>query len=387
MTKRKVLILVDHFEPGYKAGGPIRTLKNTLEALKDQFDFYLITRNTDIKETIPYDLPTRQWLNRGSYQILYLPEHELKAKTLKQYIDEINPATIYLGSFFSPRISLQMVWRFPELHSKMIVAARGELAPGSLYMKPTKKKVYLFIAHWFRRYINLSFHASSQLEAEEIYKHVQCKAVLVAPDLVAIPKTIDKAGHVKQKGRLRLCFVSRIVENKNLHFCIDTLAYLVKENPNVTLDVFGTIENEPYWQQCLQQIKNSQLQEHITYKGALTPDAVYDTFRQYDFFYFASMSENFGHVIFESLASGTPVIISNTTFWNGVKNDPPWGFIFDLAVRNEAIRYLKQALDMDNDTYQQMSRNAFNTALQIARSQDALQKNIDLFNLVLPGKS
>ena len=40
-----------------------------------------------------------------------------------------------------------------------------------------------------------------------------------------------------------------------------------------------------------------------------------DTLSKHDLFVFPSLSENFGHVIFESLSAGTPVITSVHTPW------------------------------------------------------------------------
>jgi hypothetical protein len=41
--RRKILIFVDWFEPGFKAGGPIQSCRNLVESLGDDFDFYLVT--------------------------------------------------------------------------------------------------------------------------------------------------------------------------------------------------------------------------------------------------------------------------------------------------------------------------------------------------------
>lgn len=51
--KPTILIFIDWYKPGYKAGGPIRSVSNMVDALKDDFQFYIITRNTDYLETTP----------------------------------------------------------------------------------------------------------------------------------------------------------------------------------------------------------------------------------------------------------------------------------------------------------------------------------------------
>jgi glycosyltransferase involved in cell wall biosynthesis len=47
----------------------------------------------------------------------------------------------------------------------------------------------------------------------------------------------------------------------------------------------------------------------------LAPETVSPTFAAYDLFAFPTLGENFGHVIFESLRVGTPVLLSDRTPW------------------------------------------------------------------------
>ena len=62
MKKKTVLIFIDWFLPGYKAGGPIRSVANLITHLRNDFKFLVITRNTDYCETIPYkEIQSDQW--------------------------------------------------------------------------------------------------------------------------------------------------------------------------------------------------------------------------------------------------------------------------------------------------------------------------------------
>ena len=50
----KILCIVDYFLPGYKAGGPIRSISNLLSHLDGNFEFLIVTRDRDIKDKNPY---------------------------------------------------------------------------------------------------------------------------------------------------------------------------------------------------------------------------------------------------------------------------------------------------------------------------------------------
>ena len=82
MNKERILVFIDWYLPGFRAGGPIRSCANLVEHLKDEFDFSIITRNTDYMETIPYpSVKSDQWniLDDGT-RIYYFSEENISKK-------------------------------------------------------------------------------------------------------------------------------------------------------------------------------------------------------------------------------------------------------------------------------------------------------------------
>ena len=71
-NRKKILVFIDWFLPGYKAGGPIRSMANMTDHLQD-FDFFVVTRNTDYTDTNPYaSVKSDQW-NKLSENVSVLP--------------------------------------------------------------------------------------------------------------------------------------------------------------------------------------------------------------------------------------------------------------------------------------------------------------------------
>ena len=69
----KILVVVSHYLPGYKAGGPIRTVANIIKKLGDEFEFYVVTSDRDLGDTEPYaDVEQGDWKKVGKAQTLYL---------------------------------------------------------------------------------------------------------------------------------------------------------------------------------------------------------------------------------------------------------------------------------------------------------------------------
>ena len=129
MSKQKILVLVDWFAPGYKAGGPIQSCLNFAFALKDRYDIYVLTTDTDHGETAPYEgIPTGQWLTNldPGFKVKYLPKATLRAAMIRSEIALLAPDFIYLNHLFSPLFVVYPLWlQYRKLIHGRVSYARG----------------------------------------------------------------------------------------------------------------------------------------------------------------------------------------------------------------------------------------------------------------------
>src|SRR5690349_13518596 len=96
--RKKVLVLVDWFKPGYKAGGPIRSCTNFAYALKNDFDIRVLTTDTDHGESKPYEnVTSNEWTNNlaPDFKVYYARKSTLKLKQLKQEIINVDADYVY----------------------------------------------------------------------------------------------------------------------------------------------------------------------------------------------------------------------------------------------------------------------------------------------------
>ncbi|MFC0280229.1 glycosyltransferase [Falsigemmobacter intermedius] len=87
------------------------------------------------------------------------------------------------------------------------------------------------------------------------------------------------------------------------------------------VNIYGPVESEAYWNRCRALIARLPTHIRATYHGPLRPDQVSATFARHDLFVLPTQSENFGHIIFEALRAGTPVLISSNTPWKSSEGD------------------------------------------------------------------
>jgi glycosyltransferase involved in cell wall biosynthesis len=382
VAKKKILVSIDWFLPGYKAGGPIRSCANIISRLRDEFDFYVITSDTDFSETKPYpNITPNQWnkLDDGT-PVYYFSKDQLHEKQMTRVICDLAPDILYMNSFFSRKFTL-LPMRITRRHlpqTNLIVAPRGMLGKGALSIKPLKKQLFIWFAKLTELYASVKWHASTEQEAKEI-RDVFGKytTVHVALNLSAL-RSIHLTEKQKNTGELNLIFFSRISRKKNLHLALNALNF-IKGVGKIHLDIFGTLEDHDYWTECSQLIKNIPQQFSAEYKGVIKSSEAEKAFSECHFFILPTMHENYGHSIVESLAFGVPVIISDQTPWHNLEERRS-GWDIPLGDTQKLISVLEDALKMDAHTYRQWQQGAIAHAKEILDDRNALQQNRNLFS-------
>lgn len=383
MTRPVILTLADYYLPGYKAGGPVTTLANMVSRLGDDFQFKLITRDHDLGETTPYqDVAINQWNHVGDADVCYLSGGRRGRECLKDILIHYDYDLLYVNSFFSARFSihpllLRLRNRIPD--RPVILAPRGEFAPGALMLKKKKKTAFRHVSKWMQLHREIHWQASSEFEKSDIHRVVgEDASVQIAPDLVAPFSPLDfcSGASVKRAGHLRLLFLSRICKTKNLLVSIKALNQV---QGKVEFNIVGPIEDNGYWEQCRQAIEECPENITVRYVGVVPPKQVPDVMRGHDLFILPTLGENFGHVIVESLSQGCPVLISDRTKWKDLEAEEA-GWEIPLEQPGAIGEILQNCIDMGHGQYLRLRKGARSYAENHAgRDECTLNENRNLF--------
>jgi glycosyltransferase involved in cell wall biosynthesis len=87
----------------------------------------------------------------------------------------------------------------------------------------------------------------------------------------------------------------------------------------ITYDIYGPVKDKIYWNKCLQVIASLPKNISVNYNGDIPPSEIKAALGKSHIFILPSKSENFGHAIYEALSAGRPVITSNNTPWNNLR--------------------------------------------------------------------
>ena len=199
----------------------------------------------------------------------------------------------------------------------------------------------------------------SNMKEKDIYQFVitDRMSIYYLTNIPTIPN-IEIKKRKKTKGNVNLVFISRIAPKKNLLFALKCLKII---KGNVVFDIYGPKEDSTYWDECEEVIKKMPSNIKTNYCGLINHEDVCKKFSDYDAFFFPTLSENFGHVIAESLSVGTPVIISDQTPWKNLFQCSA-GWDLNLKNTSEFSKIIQYIVDMDNEEYlkfQQGAKNKF----------------------------
>ena len=135
-TGAKILILTDYYLPGYKGGGPMRTLSNIVDRLGGEYRFRVVTRDRDLGETEPYQgILADSWSPVGKAEVCYLSPRALSLRRLRTLFRDTEHDAVYLNSFFSPAFTIQplLLRRLGLiLGVPFILAPRGEFSQSAV---------------------------------------------------------------------------------------------------------------------------------------------------------------------------------------------------------------------------------------------------------------
>lgn len=373
---------MDWFLPGYKAGGPIRSVANIVSALSPYFDFYIVTRNVDLVGTTPYEgIEPNKWLQKYNAHVYYLSSDNYSKEKIKELIGEREYDFMYLNSLYSSEYALTPLRirnkHYPVL--KTVLAPRGMLGEGALKTKSLKKSVFIKTTKLFNFFKTITWHATTEDEKNRIAKTFGTNANIVVGEPISIPVQFDSTNKVpKEPGKAKFFFIGRVSEHKNISFALDCF---IKHKPKgeIIFDIFGAAEEPEYLQKIETQIEQLPDNINVTYKGAIPNEELKKKLQaEYHFMLFPTKGESFSHSIVDSWNSGCPVLVSDQTPWLELEYKGI-GWNFSLKDSIELNGSVNQAVNLDQETYNKWSKNCIEFYNEKVCSEEITIKNKLIF--------
>ena len=286
--KKKILVFSQFYLPSYKSGGPVVSISNVISSLNDDFDFMVFTSDRDSKETNKFsDLTANEWTEFNGTNVYYADRKKINALLLIKLIKNSAPDSVYLNSFFSFKFSILPLFvlkiLFPSI--KLILAPRGEFSDGALSQRSRRKKIYILLFKFLNLKKNIIWHATNVDESQDVTRNLSINddEIFISKNLIIKTDTELSSGLDISNPNLQITFLARVTPTKNLDLAI---AVLNKVKRNVSFDIYGLIDNEPYWEKCKILISKLPKNINVKYCGILKTEEVLGSLRNMTFYFF-----------------------------------------------------------------------------------------------------
>lgn len=371
-------MLYDWYEPGFKAGGPIRSVSNLAKALVDEYDVYVMAGDRDLRDKEPYpNIQANKWIKRNEVNVYYLPPKRQKVGILTEIINTLAPDTVYLNSMFSVPFTITplILAKQKKINAKIVLTPRGALQKGAIKYKTIRKKVYLFALRQFGVTKKVTIQATDKQEHTDILKYLKSDIkVAIIPNLSSeLPPARPILN--KEVGHLKIIFASRLARNKNLSFALEVLK---KVTGNVVFEVCGEFEREDYKKECHKLVEDLPENIKVVFLGTIPNKKVKEQLAKNHLFILPSEGENFGHAILEALSASVPVLISDRTPWQDIEeHNAGWGVSLDDKER--FISLLEEVVNYDQESYNRLSFDVYQYALKKTENKASIVEYKKMF--------
>ena len=212
-------------------------------------------------------------------------------------------------------------WAVRKGGAVLMVSPRGALSEYAMNHGSILKRVFWPLLQRPALDAAACFHATAESEYRDIQRLGFRQPVAIIPNGIDLPPCQFR-DHESRPVRT-LLFLSRVHKIKGLELLLEAWSRVQGNYPEWRLVIAGSDAgyNGPsgYLSFLKGSVKRGGLQR-VNFAGELSGSEKWNAFAEADLFILPTYSENFGVVVAEALASGTPVIVTKGAPWGDVVN-------------------------------------------------------------------
>ena len=330
-----------HFVPSIDrtSGGVGSYMQLLAKELGKLCELYIVTANTEHQ------------LKIENAEIRYIPcnisQYGSMKKEWNRILDEIKPDLVHVNCCWMPCCALVQKWSQRKGH-KVILTPHGMLEPWIMKRNYWTKKIPALLLYQKAAIKKADcIHATAESEKQNILKLGYNKKIEVIANGIDVENIKIKDNWRRNKNIL---FLSRIHVKKGIEFLLEAASSLKSKLEGYTITIAGEGE-QTYVSSLKSKTIELGIDKMVNFCGGVYGEKKWELYRKADVFVLPTYSENFGIVIAEALASGTPVITTKGTPWNDL-NTMQCGWCVDIGIQ-PLISALNDFLGLSNKPIQE----------------------------------
>lgn len=317
-----------HFIPSIdKTSGGVGTYIQLLaKELGKLCDLYIITSLSD--NPLPIE----------NAKVITIPSRITEFRKMKKewimILAKIKPDIVHVNCCWRPHCAFIQKWT-KKLGYKVILSPHGMLEPWIISRHYWTKKLPALLLYQKAAIVNADcIHATAEIEKDNILRLGYNSNVKVVPNGIDVDNILMKDSWNRKKNIL---FLSRVHVKKGIEFLLEAVAMIKEQINGYIINIAG--EGEPEYVNFLKKkAKELGIENMVNFCGGVYGEMKWKLFREADVFILPTYSENFGIVVGEALACGTPVITTKGTPWNELNtNHCGWWTSIGTAATKQAI--------------------------------------------------
>ena len=257
-------------------------------------------------------------------------------KEFMALLNEIQPDVFHTNCCWMPISALAAMWAHNAGY-KVVYTPHGMLEPYAIARHYLTKKLPAILL-FQKKGIKVSdlIHSTAETERGNLLRLGWNDRICVIPNCVQLDGIEMKQSWKRNR---KILFLSRIHPKKGVNFLIEAVAKLKEDFTGYTVTIAGPGDGA-YIEELKTLAKRCGVEDIVEFIGPVGDADKWSLYRDADLFVLPTWSENFGIVVPEALACGTPVITTIGTPWAEL-NDRQCGWCTEIGTQPTADALMK----------------------------------------------